>query len=168
MAYPSCYDGPQIMKIYNSFSKETGLEWTPASNDATTGTPKIRIPNAAILPRMMTRFTSSTEGLEMDSGPHRCTTPAPLGPLPGNQNQPKPTKIHFLNPVGFGWFKLVLVGLGYQLAKKAEKTPSFSTPTGRFSQPKPTNLRSMSENIIIDTEAPIARACSPIQLRPIP
>src|SRR3954466_11205975 len=126
---------PWIMKLFNSFSKETGLEWTPASNNATTGTRKIGIPNAAISTRMMTRFTSSTAGLKSIS-----PNPAPLGPLPGNQNQPKPTKIHFLNPVGFGWFKLVLVGLGYQLAKKAEKTPSFSTPTGRFSQPKPTNL----------------------------
>jgi hypothetical protein len=128
------------MKICNSFSKETGLEWTPASNHATTGTRKIGISHGAISIRMMTRFTSSTEGLKMESGPNRCMTHAPLDPLPGNQNQPKPTRIHFLNPVGFGWFKLVLVGLGYQLAKKAKKTPSFSTPTGRFSQPKPTNL----------------------------
>src|SRR5947207_11710413 len=123
------------MKLFNSCSKETGLERTPASNHATTGTPKPGILHAAMMPWMMQTFTSSTAGLKSSS-----PNPAPLDPLPGNQNQPKPTKIHFLNPVGFGWFKLVFVCLGYQLAKKAEKTPSFTTPPGRFSQPKPTNL----------------------------
>ena len=80
----------------------------------------------------MRRFTLSTEGLKMDGGLNRCMTHAPLDPLPGNQNQPKPTNFHFLNPVGFGWFKLVLVGLGYQLAKKAEKPPLFARLPGLF------------------------------------
>src|SRR4051795_1345688 len=123
------------MKLFNLCSKETGLERTPASNHATIGKLKPGILHAAMMPWMMQTFTSSTARLKSSS-----PTPAPLDPLPGNQNQPKPTKIHFLNPVGFGWFKLVLVGLGYQLAKKAKKPLFFSTPTGRFSQPKPTNL----------------------------
>jgi hypothetical protein len=78
MADPTCYTGPRNMKIFNSFSKETGLEWTPASNHATTGTQKVGIPNAAIVPRMMRRFTSSTEGLKMDSGSDRVVSPAAL------------------------------------------------------------------------------------------
>jgi len=107
------------MKIYNSFSKETGLEWTPASNHATIGALKSRILHAAMIP-----------GSRPD--------PALVDPLPGNQNQPKPTKIHFLNLVGLGWFKSVLVGLSYQLAKKAGKIPSCFNSPARLSQLKPT------------------------------
>jgi hypothetical protein len=64
------------MKIFNSFSKGTGLERTPASNHATTGTPKTGISNAAFLTRMMRRFTSSTEGQKQNSGLNRLSSPA--------------------------------------------------------------------------------------------
>jgi len=63
-------------------------------------------------------------------------------PLLNNQNQPKPTNFHFLKPVGFGWFKLVLVGLGYQVPKKPGNAPSFHAPSRPLSQPKPTGLTS--------------------------
>jgi hypothetical protein len=70
--------------------------------------------------------------------PLRSPAHNPL-PLRNNQNQPKPTNNEFLNPVGFGWFKLVLVGLGYQVPENAGKTPSFSSASRPLSQPKPTS-----------------------------
>jgi hypothetical protein len=59
----------------------------------------------------------------------------------GNQNQPKPTDAKFLNPVGFGWFKSVLVGLSYQVPENPGKTASFCTASKLFSQPKPTTSK---------------------------
>jgi hypothetical protein len=59
-----------------------------------------------------------------------------------NHNQPKPTDNEFLNPVGFGWFKSVLVGFGYQVPENAEKTASFCRSIMLIAQPKPTALAS--------------------------
>jgi hypothetical protein len=61
---------------------------------------------------------------------------------PSNQNQPKPTDNDFLNPVGFGWFKLVLVGFGYQVPQNPGKTAFIWAASRPLSQPKPTAFTS--------------------------
>jgi hypothetical protein len=82
------------------------------------------------------------------------TLPAPVqaicwsGGSPSNQNQPKPTDNDFPNSVGFGWFKLVLVGFGYPVPNNAGKSPRFCSDSKLPSQPKPT-----ASNIAQRTEA---------------
>ena len=65
--------------------------------------------------------------------------------LRNNQNQPKPTDNEFLNSVGFGRFKLVLVGFGYQVAEKAEKRPSFHLDFRLLFQPEPTKPHPLTQ-----------------------